>query len=161
MYRIGIGYDTHILVENKKLILGGVDINYHKGLLGHSDADVLLHVVADAILGAIGMGDIGKLFPDTDNRYKGISSVEIVKKVYSILSEKEFEVVNLDCVLICQEPKIAPYSEKMKEKIATILNCSNINIKATTTEKMNDEGKGKCISAQSIVLVQKIKKDFK
>ena len=155
MYRVGIGYDTHILVKNRKLVLGGIEIDYEKGLLGHSDADVLLHAISDALLGAIGMGDIGKLFPDIDLKYKNISSVKILKMTYAFLKEKQFKVVNVDNVIICEKPKISPHSQKMVDLISEVLDCKAINIKATTTEKMNAEGEGKCISAKSVVLLQK------
>ncbi len=156
MYRVGIGYDTHILVKDRKLVLGGVEIDYERGLLGHSDADVLLHAISDALLGAIGMGDIGKLFPDNDLKYKDISSVEILKMTYTLLRKKQFKVVNVDNVIICERPKISPYSQKMVGLISKVLDCKAINIKATTTEKMNAEGEGKCISAKSVVLIQKV-----
>ncbi|RKD33767.1 2-C-methyl-D-erythritol 2,4-cyclodiphosphate synthase [Thermohalobacter berrensis] len=150
--RVGIGYDVHRLVEGRKLILGGVEIKHNKGLLGHSDADVLIHAIMDSILGALGLGDIGKHFPDTDLKYKGISSLLLLKEVYKLLEEKGYRINNIDCVIVAQRPKLADYIDKMKENIADVLNTSkeNINIKATTTEKLGFEGREEGISAQAV-----------
>lgn len=154
--RIGIGYDVHRLVPNRKLIIGGVQIPYEKGLDGHSDADVLIHAIMDSILGAMGEGDIGRHFPDNDEKYKDISSVKLLKKVYSLLKLKKFEIENIDAVVIAQKPKIFPYIEKMEEIIADTLNTDkkNINIKATTTEKLGFEGREEGISCQAVCLLR-------
>ena len=153
--KIGIGYDVHALVENRKLILGGIDIPYEKGLLGHSDADVLVHAIMDSILGALGLGDIGKHFPDTDEEYKDISSLILLERVYNIMIESKYKIGNIDTVIIAQSPKLAPYIEDMKLNISKILNTPvfNINIKATTTEKLGFEGRKEGISAQSVCLL--------
>ena len=142
--RVGIGYDVHPLVENRNLILGGVLIPFQKGLDGHSDADVLVHAVIDALLGAAGMGDIGRLFPDTDDRYKGVSSLVLLRHVAQVLKKAMFEVENIDATIVAQKPRIAPYIEKMKENIALELGIQTdrINIKATTTEGMGFIGAG-------------------
>ena len=155
--RIGIGYDVHRLVENRDLILGGVKIPYEKGLLGHSDADVLLHAIMDAILGAIGNGDIGRNFPDTDNEFKDISSLLLLEKVKLILDKEGYKINNIDAVVIAEKPKIAFFVEEMKKNIAMILNAdiSFINIKGTTTEKLGFEGRGEGISSQAVVTVDK------
>lgn len=157
--RIGHGYDVHKLVEERKLILGGVDIPYEKGLLGHSDADVLVHAVMDSILGALAMGDIGKHFPDNDEKYKGADSIELLKKVYGIMSEKGYELGNIDATVICQEPKLAPFIEAMRENIAKALNCdvSCISVKATTEEKLGFTGNKEGISAHAVCLLEEIK----
>ena len=157
--RIGHGYDVHKLVEERKLILGGVDIPYEKGLLGHSDADVLVHAVMDSILGALAMGDIGKHFPDNDEKYKGADSIELLKKVYGIMSEKCYELGNIDATVICQEPKLAPFIEAMRENIAKALNCdvSCISVKATTEEKLGFTGNKEGISAHAVCLLEEIK----
>ena len=155
--RIGHGYDVHRLVEGRKLILGGVEIPHTLGLLGHSDADVLLHAVMDAILGALALGDIGKHFPDTDEKYKGISSVELLTEVGKIISENGFSVGNIDATLAMQRPKIAPFIEKMRENTAKALkvDVSQIGIKATTTEKLGFEGRGEGVSAYAVSMVFK------
>lgn len=157
--RIGIGYDVHALVEERKLILGGVDIKHEKGLLGHSDADVLVHAIMDSILGALALGDIGKHFPDTDMKYKGISSMLLLEEVYKTMSNCEYTIGNLDCVIAAQKPKLAPYIDLMRENIARALNTSieNVNIKATTTEKLGFEGREEGISCQTVVLLIKDK----
>ncbi len=161
--RIGIGYDVHALANNRKLILGGgVDVPYEKGLLGHSDADVLVHAIMDSILGALGgEGDIGKHFPDTDMEYKDISSLILLERVYNIMLENNYEIGNIDTVIMAEKPKLAPYIEDMRINISKILNTdiSNINIKATTTEKLGFVGKGQGIAAQSICRIEK--KQFK
>ena len=155
MYRTGIGFDTHKLVRNRKLILGGVEIHYKKGLLGYSDADVLIHAMMDSILGAVGLRDIGVLFPNDNFKFKNISSLVLLKEVYKKI-EKEYKILNLDSIIICQAPKLSIYIDEMKENVSGVLKTKNINIKATTTEKMNAEGKGKCISAQAVVMLEKI-----
>ncbi|PJI07919.1 MULTISPECIES: 2-C-methyl-D-erythritol 2,4-cyclodiphosphate synthase [Clostridium] len=153
--RIGIGYDVHKLVANRKLILGGVKIPYSKGLLGHSDADVLIHAIMDSILGAAGLGDIGKFFPDTDEKYEGISSLKLLEKVSTIINNKGYTVGNIDSVIIAQSPKLSPYIEEMRANISNILNISlnNINIKATTEEGLGFTGTGEGISSQSVCLL--------
>ncbi|SCG84131.1 2-C-methyl-D-erythritol 2,4-cyclodiphosphate synthase [Proteiniborus sp. DW1] len=156
--RIGIGYDVHKLVEGRKLIIGGVDIPHEKGLLGHSDADVLVHAIMDSILGALALGDIGKHFPDTDESYKDINSMKLLKRTYELMLEFGYTVGNIDCVVAAQKPKLAPYVDDMREKIASVLNTSlnNINIKATTTEKLGFEGREEGISSQAVCLLVKI-----
>ena len=158
-FRIGHGYDVHRLVEDRKLILGGVEIPHTLGLLGHSDADVLLHAVMDALIGAMGLGDIGKHFPDTSADYKDISSVTLIKRVKSLMSDKFFSVVNIDATLILQKPKVAPYIEKMREIIADALGCdiSQINVKATTEEHLGFTGREEGISAHAVALIEKNK----
>ena len=153
--KIGIGYDVHALRENRKLIIGGVDIPFEKGLYGHSDADVLIHAIMDSLLGAMGKGDIGKLFPDTANEYKDINSRVLLRKVYELMIENNFIVGNIDAVIIAQMPKMSPFIEEMKKNIAFDLKTdnSNINIKATTTENLGFEGRGEGIAAQSICLL--------
>lgn len=157
--RIGHGYDVHRLVEERKLILGGVKIPYEKGLLGHSDADVLVHAVMDSILGALAMGDIGKHFPDNDERYKGADSIELLKKVCGIMSEKGYKLSNIDSTIICQEPKLAPFIEAMRENIAKALNCDVdcVSVKATTEEKLGFTGNKEGISAHAVCLLEEIK----
>lgn len=155
--RIGTGYDVHKLIENRKLILGGVDIPYEKGLLGHSDADVLIHAIMDALLGSVALGDIGKLFPDNDNSFKDISSILLLQRVGALLKEKDFTVVNIDSTIIAQRPKLAPYIEKMRHNIAEALNISpdDISVKATTEEGLGFTGSGEGIAAQAVCLIQK------
>lgn len=154
--RIGLGYDVHKLVENRELIIGGVNIPYEKGLLGHSDADVLLHAIMDSILGAAALGDIGKHFPDTDTRYKGISSIELLKQVGSFIREKGYEIGNIDATIVAQKPKMAPHIEDMRKNITSTLNITleQINIKATTEEGLGFTGSGCGISSQSICLLK-------
>lgn len=153
--RIGMGYDVHKLVENRELILGGVKIPYRLGLLGHSDADVLLHAIMDSLLGAAALGDIGKHFPDTDSKYKGISSIELLKHVGNLLSKHNFKIGNIDATIIAQKPKMAPHIVKMRENIAAALNISmdQINVKATTEEGLGFTGEGLGISSQAICLL--------
>lgn len=153
--RVGIGYDVHKLVEDRKLILGGIDIPYEKGLLGHSDADVLLHAIMDALLGAAGMGDIGKHFPDTSDDFKGISSVELLKEVNFLIHEKGYLVNNIDATIIAQKPKLAMFIPEMELCIAEVLDIQHdrINVKATTTEWLGFEGRGEGISAQAIASI--------
>lgn len=156
--RIGLGYDVHRLVEKRDLIIGGVNIPYEKGLLGHSDADVLLHAVSDSLLGAAALGDIGTHFPDTDERYKGISSLTLLKEVGLLIKNKSYEIINIDATIIAQKPKMAPYIKVMRENISTALNINidQINIKATTEENLGFTGEGLGISSQSICLINKI-----
>lgn len=153
--RIGMGYDVHKLVEKRDLILGGVKIPYELGLLGHSDADVLLHAIMDSLLGAAALGDIGKHFPDTDSKYKGISSIELLKHVGNLLTEHNYKIGNIDATIIAQKPKMAPHIPTMRENIASALNISvdQINVKATTEEGLGFTGEGLGISSQSICLL--------
>lgn len=153
--RIGMGYDVHRLVEDRPLILGGVTIPYERGLLGHSDADVLIHAVMDGLLGAAAMGDIGRHFPDSDPEYKGISSMKLLKKVGELLEENAFLIENIDATIIAQEPKMRPYIEQMRENMSKELGIevSQINIKATTEEGLGFTGKGEGISSQAICLL--------
>lgn len=157
MFRIGQGFDVHQLTEGRPLIIGGITIPYEKGLLGHSDADVLLHTIADACLGAIGAGDIGKHFPDTDPAFKDADSTKLLEHVYGIVQEAGYVLVNADCTIIAQKPKMAPHIEAMKQRIAELLqsDCSQINVKATTTEKLGFTGREEGIAAQAVVLLQK------
>ncbi|SFA46184.1 2-C-methyl-D-erythritol 2,4-cyclodiphosphate synthase [Anoxybacillus pushchinoensis] len=157
MYRIGQGFDVHQFAEGRPLIIGGVTIPYEKGLLGHSDADVLLHAIADACLGAIGQGDIGKHFPDTDEAYKDADSALLLQHVWSIVRQHGYKLVNVDCTIIAQKPKMAPYIANMQERIAELLegNVSQVNVKATTTEKLGFTGREEGIAAQAVVLLQK------
>ncbi len=154
--RIGIGYDVHRLTEGRALILGGVNIPYEKGLLGHSDADVLVHAVMDAILGAMNEPDIGRLFPDKDPAYEGISSLLLLGRVRERMEERGYEIGNLDSVIVAQRPKMAPHLEAMKANIAAVLGCcpSQIGIKATTEEGLGFTGSGEGIAAQAICLLQ-------
>ncbi|MDQ7860896.1 2-C-methyl-D-erythritol 2,4-cyclodiphosphate synthase [Peribacillus frigoritolerans] len=157
MFRIGQGYDVHQLVEGRPLIIGGITIPYEKGLLGHSDADVLLHTVADACLGAIGAGDIGKHFPDTDPEFKDADSAKLLKYIWAIVKKEGYSLGNADCTIIAQSPKMAPYIEEMRGRIAELLDASidRINVKATTTEKLGFTGRGEGIAAQAVVLLIK------
>ena len=153
--RIGNGYDVHKLVENRPLILGGVEIEYEKGLLGHSDADVLVHAIMDALLGAAALGDIGKHFPDTDPKYSGISSIYLLKCVAELLKTWGFTVSNIDSIVAAQKPKLAPHIEKMRTNIAEALGLeeNRISVKATTTEKLGFEGRGEGVSAYAVCLL--------
>ena len=153
--RIGMGYDVHRLTEERKLILGGVEIPYEKGLLGHSDADVLLHAIMDALLGAAALGDIGKHFPDTDPAYKGISSIELLKRVGELLTENSFLIENIDATIIAQAPKMRPYIDQMRENIAAALDIETeqVNVKATTEEGLGFTGTGEGISSQAICML--------
>lgn len=155
--RIGCGYDVHRLVADRKLILGGVEIDSELGLLGHSDADVLLHAISDAILGALGAGDLGRHFPDSDPALAGISSLEIFTRVIVLMADQGYEVGNIDATLIAEKPKLAPYIPAMKKKIAARGQFSEdrLNIKATTTEKLGFEGRSEGIAAQAVVLLRK------
>lgn len=156
--RIGLGYDVHKLVENRKLILGGVEFQYEKGLLGHSDADVLVHAIMDAILGALNLPDIGNLFPDTDDEYKDIYSIKLLDRVVELMEEKSYKIGNLDTVIICEMPKIAPKREEIQKKLAKHLkiDIENVSIKASTSEKLSFTGRGEGIEARAVVLLEKI-----
>lgn len=158
MMRIGMGYDVHKLTEGRRLILGGVEIEHSLGLLGHSDADVLLHAIADALLGAASLGDIGRHFPDTDEQYKGISSMLLLERVYGLIASKGYRIGNVDALIVAQKPKLAPYIGKMNENIARVLQCEaeQINVKATTTERLGFEGKEEGISSHAVVLLEKL-----
>ncbi len=155
MIKIGIGYDIHRLVKGRKLFLGGLEIPYSKGLLGHSDADVLLHAISDALLGAAGLPDIGECFPDTDPKYHNASSVKLLKEVIKMLSARKFKVNNVDCVIIAEEPKLMAFKNKMQDKIAQALGVKkdNVNIKAKTNEGLGDIGKKKAIAAYAVVTI--------
>jgi 2-C-methyl-D-erythritol 2,4-cyclodiphosphate synthase len=157
--RIGIGYDVHKLVCGRALILGGENIPYEKGLLGHSDADVLLHAIMDALLGAAALGDIGKHFPDTDKRYSGISSILLLKHVCELLESKNYRVVNIDSVIIAQKPRMAPYIEQMRLNIADALklHVDQVSVKATTEEGLGFTGRSEGISSQSVCLIENIR----
>lgn len=156
--RIGHGYDVHKLVEGRDLILGGVKIDYEKGLLGHSDADVLLHAVSDALLGAAGLGDIGRHFPDTDPKYKGADSLELLREVYRKISEKGFRVGNIDVTMIAQKPKLKDFIPQMQENIAAAVNVSSdrVNVKATTEEKLGFTGTGEGMSCHAVCLLEEV-----
>ena len=154
--RVGMGYDVHKLVEGRKLILGGVDIPYEKGLLGHSDADVLIHAIMDALLGASKLGDIGVLFPDTDPKYKGISSITLLKYVKEEMEKKNIRIVNIDSIIVAQKPKMRPYIAEMEENIAKALNIKvdDINVKATTEEELGFTGSGEGISSKAVCMIE-------
>ncbi len=156
-FRTGIGYDLHRLEENRDLIIGGIKIPYEKGLLGHSDADVLVHAIIDALLGSLALPDIGTLFPDTDDKYKGADSIELLKKVYSMVKGNGYLIGNLDTNIIAQAPKMMPYIPQMKEKLASVLemDINDLSIKAKTKEHLDAVGEKKAIEAQAVVLVYK------
>ncbi len=156
-FRVGMGYDVHALAEGRPLILGGVEIDFEKGCQGHSDADVLIHAICDALLGAANMGDIGKHFPDSDPLFKGIDSTRLLTRVIRMLQEEKWEIGNVDATLAIQQPKIAPHIRKMQNVLAGKMMCeaSQISIKATTTEKMGFEGRGEGVSAYAVVLIRK------
>ena len=156
--RIGQGYDVHRLVEGRKLILGGVEIPWEKGLLGHSDADVLLHAVMDALLGAAALGDIGAIFPDSDPKYEGADSVELLRKVSALLREKGWRLGNLDATVIAQRPRLAPHIPEMRRRIAEALSASidDVSVKATTEEHLGFTGRGEGISAQAVALLLRV-----
>ncbi|MCL6572398.1 MAG: 2-C-methyl-D-erythritol 2,4-cyclodiphosphate synthase [Bacillus sp. (in: Bacteria)] len=158
MFRIGQGFDVHQLTEGRPLIIGGITIPYEKGLLGHSDADVLLHTVADACLGAIGEGDIGRHFPDTDPNFKDADSAKLMEHVWQLVKDSGYMLVNADCTIIAEKPKMAPYVEQMRDRIAELLEATpeQINVKATTTEKLGFTGRGEGIASQVVVLLKKI-----
>ncbi|MCR4955438.1 MAG: 2-C-methyl-D-erythritol 2,4-cyclodiphosphate synthase [Lachnospiraceae bacterium] len=157
--RIGTGYDVHKLVEGRDLILGGVKVPHEKGLLGHSDADVLLHAIMDAMLGAAALGDIGKHFPDTDDKYKGISSVKLLEEVKNMLLKQGYVVGNIDATVIAQRPKLRPYIEEMQKNIASTLEIAidQVNVKATTEERLGFTGREEGISAQAVCLLEGIR----
>lgn len=157
-YRIGLGYDIHKLVEGRKLIIGGVEIPYEKGLLGHSDADVLVHAIIDGLLGALAMDDIGTLFPDTDERYKDANSIDLLKKVYDKVQQQGYWINNIDANIIAQAPKMMPHIQKMKDVLAPILGLDymDISIKAKTKEQMDAVGEKLAIEAQVVVMLERI-----
>jgi 2-C-methyl-D-erythritol 2,4-cyclodiphosphate synthase len=157
--KIGIGYDAHRLVKERKLILGGIDIPHEKGLLGHSDADVLIHAIIDAILGALNLGSIGDLFPDTDPKYKGISSLLLLKEVAKLITKKSYRVENIDSIIVAEKPKLKPYIESIKTRLANALaiDIDLVSVKATTTENMGFEGRKEGISAHAVILLDKLK----
>ncbi len=154
--RIGFGYDVHKYSKDRKFILGGVNIPYEEGLLGHSDADVLLHAIMDALLGALALGDIGKHFPDTDEKYRGISSLLLLEYVYKKIDEYGYKLINLDCSVVCQKPKLMPYIDEIRKNIAFVLNTdiSNISVKATTEEKLGFTGRMEGVKAYSVCLLE-------
>jgi 2-C-methyl-D-erythritol 2,4-cyclodiphosphate synthase len=156
--RIGSGYDVHKLVEGRKLIIGGVHVPHETGLLGHSDADVLVHAVMDSILGALALGDIGKHFPDTEEKYKGADSIKLLEFVYNLIKDKGYVIGNIDCTIIAQSPKMAPHIQNMRNNICKSLNTdiNNINVKATTEEGLGFTGNKQGIAAQSICLLVKV-----
>ena len=158
MIRIGHGMDVHKLVEERKLILCGVEVPHHLGLLGHSDADVATHALMDAMLGALALGDIGKLFPDTDERYRGADSVELYKHVYSVVRERGYVLGNADVTIVAQKPKLRPYIDQMRQRLADAIgvDVERISVKATTTEKMGFEGEERGISAHAVCLLMKV-----
>ena len=153
--KIGIGYDVHMLITGPKLILGGVEIPYEKGLDGHSDADVLCHAIADAILGAAKLGDIGQHFPDTDPKYKDANSLKLLNEIANLVQEKGYKIQDIDSVVVAQAPKLSPLRDKMRENIASVLGIAveNVGVKATTTEGLGFEGRGDGISAQAVALL--------
>lgn len=157
MLRVGIGYDVHALVAGRPLILAGIDIPHEKGLLGHSDADVLTHTLMDALLGALALGDLGKHFPDTDEQYRGISSMKLLEQVMKLLEERGYAIGNVDCIIAAQRPKLAPYIPQMRENLARALQTEleNVSVKATTTERLGFEGREEGISSQAIVCLIK------
>ncbi|MDP3210653.1 2-C-methyl-D-erythritol 2,4-cyclodiphosphate synthase [Methylotenera sp.] len=156
--RIGHGFDVHQLVTGRKCIIGGVDVPYEKGLDGHSDADVLLHAICDALLGAAALGDIGKHFPHTDMRYQGINSRELLRHVVTLLQAKSYRIINIDCTVVCELPKLAPHTEQMRIYIAEDcdIDLDAVNVKATTTEKLGFTGRGEGIAAEAVCLIQKV-----
>ena len=157
--RIGHGYDVHRLVEGRKLILGGVEIAHHLGLDGHSDADVLIHAIMDALLGAAALGDIGKLFPDTDDAYLGIDSMVLLKRVWEAITEKGYQVGNIDCTILAQKPKLSPHIPLMKQRIAGVLQAEpdQINVKATTEEHLGFTGAEQGIAAHAVCLLEHLR----
>ncbi|MGA7578954.1 MAG: 2-C-methyl-D-erythritol 2,4-cyclodiphosphate synthase [Desulfobaccales bacterium] len=156
--KVGLGYDAHRFTEGRPLVLGGVVIHYHLGLLGHSDADVLSHAIGDAFLGAVGAGDLGRHFPDHDPAFKDISSLELLKKIMEIVRQRGYQPVNLDAVVVCEAPRLGPHFQEMIARLAPILGLppEDLNLKATTTEKMGFTGRGEGISAYAVVLVKKL-----
>ncbi|WP_047382858.1 2-C-methyl-D-erythritol 2,4-cyclodiphosphate synthase [Cetobacterium sp. ZWU0022] len=157
MLRIGNGYDVHRLVEGRRLVLGGVEIPHLKGVLGHSDGDVLIHAIMDGLLGALALGDIGQHFPDTSNEYKDIDSMILLERVFQIVKSKGYAIVNLDCIIVAQKPKLKPYLDLMRERVALVLetDISNVSIKATTEEKLGFTGNEDGIKSYCVVLLQK------
>lgn len=157
MFRLGIGYDIHRLIEGRKLFLGGIQIPYAKGLLGHSDGDALLHAICDALLGAMGKGDIGEHFPDRDPNYQDISSLDLLEKVYDLVKQEGYEINNLDTVIIAQEPLISPFRTQMQKRIAKTLNLdtAQVNIKATTPEGIGEVGRKEAIACWSVALLKR------
>lgn len=155
-YRIGIGYDIHRLVEGRKLFIGGIEIPYIKGLLGHSDADALLHAISDALLGAIGEADIGEHFPDTDLKYQDASSAELLKKVNNLVEKKGFKISNIDAVVVAQEPKLSPFKKQIQQSIADLLriNLDDVGIKAKTNEGLGEVGLGEAIACYAVVMIR-------
>jgi len=155
--RVGIGYDVHRLVEGRKLILGGVEIEFEKGLSGHSDADVLSHAIGDALLGAANLGDLGRHFPDSDGRYKGISSLRLLEEIRSKLTGKGFSIVNIDATIVAQVPKLAPYIEKMRKMLSVTLKIplEDLSVKATTTEGLGFAGRGQGIASYAVVSLER------
>ncbi len=158
MFKVGLGYDVHRLTEGRELIMGGVKIPYEKGLLGHSDADVLIHAIMDALAGAAKLGDIGKLFPDTEPQYKGISSILLLKAVKSELDKRGYGIVNIDSVIVAQQPKMRPYIDEMEKNIAQALDMDveMLNVKATTEEELGFTGRGEGIAAKAVCLIEKV-----
>ena len=156
--RIGHGYDVHRLVEGRRLILGGIEIPYEKGLLGHSDADVLTHALMDSLLGAAALGDIGKLFPDSDPRYAGADSVELLREVCRVIKEAGYQVGNVDCTVIAQRPKLAPFIPQMREKLASAMGIApdHVSVKATTEEGLGFSGEGLGIAAHAVALIENV-----
>ena len=156
MIKIGYGFDAHRFSQDQKLIIGGIEIPYEYGLKGHSDADVLSHSICDALLGALGEGDIGSHFPDSDPKYKGISSLVFLEETKKLLNDKGFEIENLDSVIVCEKPKMTPHISKMKEKLSSVLDipASSIGIKATTSEKMGFTGRGEGVAAHAVALIK-------
>lgn len=155
MYRIGQSQDIHQLVEGRDLILGGVKIPFEKGLLGHSDADVLTHAICEAIIGAAGLGDLGTLYPDTDAKYKGVSSIKLLEDTLKRIKDMGYELVNVDSLVICEAPKLVPYKKEITNTLKKVLKIDAVNVKATTMEKLGPVGKGEAIIAQAIVLLKK------
>jgi 2-C-methyl-D-erythritol 2,4-cyclodiphosphate synthase len=157
MTKIGFGYDAHRLVKRRDLILGGVKIPYEKGLLGYSDADVLSHAIGEAILGALSLGDLGEHFPDTDEKYKGISSLKILSMIYDMARKENAKIIHIDSTIVAQEPKLSPHIEKMRENISDVLkiNMDQVSVKATTTEGLGFTGRKEGISAYAVVLMEK------
>ena len=155
--KVGFGYDSHRLVEGRRLVIGGVEVPFEKGLLGHSDADVLLHAIGDALLGAVGAGDLGTHFPDKDPAYEGISSLILLERIMQIVRDRGFAPVNVDATIVAQEPRLAPHIPEMQTKLAPILGLTpiDVNIKATTTEQMGFTGRGEGMAAYAVVLVSK------
>jgi 2-C-methyl-D-erythritol 2,4-cyclodiphosphate synthase len=156
--KVGIGYDIHRLVDDRKLIIGGIEIPYVKGLLGHSDADVLTHAICDAVLGAIGEGDIGEIFPDTDPKYENISSLELLKEVAQLAKIRNYRISNIDTVVIAEQPKLTPFKKLIQEKIASVLGVGIdcVNIKAKTNEGLGELGKKEAIASYAVVMLEKI-----